>query len=64
LGKKLDSAVHLVRLQRQLLDSQRVLITEHRRALALALEMLANVTAAVEIGDFVPWVSTPMDLKI
>ncbi|KAI1750157.1 hypothetical protein F4782DRAFT_548828 [Xylaria castorea] len=46
IKKKLDSAVDLVRIQQQLLDSQRDMINEHRKSLFLALETLANLTAA------------------
>ncbi|KAI0442858.1 hypothetical protein F4803DRAFT_550727 [Xylaria telfairii] len=44
--KKLDSAVNLVRMQQRLLDSQRAIINGHRKSLFLALETLANLTAA------------------
>ncbi|KAI8946438.1 hypothetical protein F4801DRAFT_596533 [Xylaria longipes] len=46
MKKRLDSAVDLVRIQQQLLDSQRAMINEHRKSLFLALETLANLTAA------------------
>ncbi|KAI0467867.1 hypothetical protein F4859DRAFT_517739 [Xylaria cf. heliscus] len=45
IRKKLDSAVDLVRVQQQLLDSQRAIINEQRKTLFLALETLANLTA-------------------
>ncbi|TRX94730.1 hypothetical protein FHL15_004502 [Xylaria flabelliformis] len=45
IKKKLDSAVNLVRIQQELLDSQRDMIDEHRKSLFLALETLANLTA-------------------
>ncbi|KAI3319074.1 hypothetical protein HD806DRAFT_525696 [Xylariaceae sp. AK1471] len=64
IKKKLDSAVDLVRLQKQLLDSQRAMIAEHRRTLTLALEMVANVTAAAaRAGSYTPR-GRPLDLKI
>ncbi|KAI1741020.1 hypothetical protein F4680DRAFT_447385 [Xylaria scruposa] len=50
IKKKLDSAVHLVRIQQELLDSQRNMIDEHRKNLFLALETLANLTA-VKAGE-------------
>ncbi|KAI0555883.1 hypothetical protein F4679DRAFT_578004 [Xylaria curta] len=46
IKKKLDSAANLVRIQQELLNSQRDIINEHRKNLFLALETLANLTAA------------------
>lgn len=45
---EMKKLLDLVRLQRGLLDSQRGIILEHRRALDLALGMLANVTGVVD----------------
>ncbi|KAI0205689.1 hypothetical protein F4808DRAFT_455913 [Astrocystis sublimbata] len=48
--QKLESAVNLVRLQQQLLESQRDVIRAHKKSLALALETLANLTAERKAG--------------
>ncbi|KAI1125746.1 hypothetical protein F5Y10DRAFT_267838 [Nemania abortiva] len=61
---KLDATVDLVRLQQQLLDSQRAMINQHRKNLLLALEALANVTAAARAVGNVPKRGRPLDLKI
>ncbi|KAI0455067.1 hypothetical protein F5B21DRAFT_503620 [Xylaria acuta] len=62
MKKKLDSAVDLVRIQQQLLDGQRTMINEHRKSLFLALETLANLTAA-RAGEKVPG-ERQLNLKI
>ncbi|KAI0407798.1 hypothetical protein F4802DRAFT_594741 [Xylaria palmicola] len=51
MGRRLGSATDLVRLQQQLLDSQRAMIDEHRKGLVLALETLANITAVKVAED-------------
>ncbi|TGJ78297.1 hypothetical protein E0Z10_g10467 [Xylaria hypoxylon] len=62
MKKKLDSAMDLIRMQQQLLDSQQSIINEHRKSLFLALETLANITAA-RIGEKRAR-GAPLDLKI
>ncbi|GAW14865.1 hypothetical protein ANO14919_042700 [Xylariales sp. No.14919] len=62
MKKKLDSAIGLIRTQQQLLEGQRSMINEHRKSLHLALETLANITAA-RVGEKIPG-GTPLDLKI
>ncbi|KAI0415114.1 hypothetical protein F5X98DRAFT_377063 [Xylaria grammica] len=62
MKKKLDSAIGLIRMQQQLLEGQRSMINEHRKSLHLALETLANITAA-RVGEKIPG-GTPLDLKI
>ncbi|KAI1148615.1 hypothetical protein F4825DRAFT_433424 [Nemania diffusa] len=59
---KLDAAVDLVRVQQQLLDSQRAVIGAQRKGLLLALDMLANMTAARGAADAAR--GRAMDLKI
>jgi hypothetical protein len=60
--KKLDAAVDLVRVQQHLIDSQRAMINDHRKSLLLALETLANVTAA-RAAEHAPR-NRPLDLEI
>ncbi|KAI0541404.1 hypothetical protein GGR58DRAFT_519509 [Xylaria digitata] len=62
MKEKLDSAADLIRMQQRLLDSQRSMINEHRKSLFLALETLANITAA-RISEKTPR-GNPLDLKI
>ncbi|KAI0873654.1 hypothetical protein GGS24DRAFT_462495 [Hypoxylon argillaceum] len=59
---KLDAAVDIVRVQQQLLDSQRAVIGAQRKGLLLALDMLANMTAARGAADAAR--GRAMDLKI
>ncbi|KAI1427485.1 hypothetical protein F5Y12DRAFT_712021 [Xylaria sp. FL1777] len=62
LKKKLDAAVDLIRLQQQLLDSQRTMINEHRRGFFVVLETLANMTVE-RVGEGRSR-NTPLDLNI
>ncbi|KAI1352763.1 hypothetical protein F5Y01DRAFT_324043 [Xylaria sp. FL0043] len=62
IKRKLEAAVDLIRMQQRLLESQRAMISEHRRGIHMILETLANLTAA-RAGDRTPR-DAPLDLNI
>ncbi|KAK5632602.1 hypothetical protein RRF57_008316 [Xylaria bambusicola] len=63
MRKKLDAAVQLVRMQQQLLNSQRLLVNNQRNDLSMILEMVANMTTT-KIGDKMSTDTPPLDLDI
>ncbi|KAI0508279.1 hypothetical protein F5B22DRAFT_424815 [Xylaria bambusicola] len=63
MRKKLDAAVKLIRIQQKLLDSQRILINDHRKGLSMVLETVANMTA-VKVGKKTSRDTPPLNLNI
>ncbi|KAI0809749.1 hypothetical protein GGR55DRAFT_679581 [Xylaria sp. FL0064] len=62
MKRKLEAAVDIIRMQQRLLESQRVMMGEHRRGMNVILETLANLTAA-RAGERTPR-DAPLDLNI
>ncbi|KAJ3563902.1 hypothetical protein NPX13_g8039 [Xylaria arbuscula] len=63
MKKRLETAIHLVRMQQKLLESQRTLINNHRKSLNAVLETLKNMTAT-KAGEKAGRTAAPLDLNI
>ncbi|KAI1364536.1 hypothetical protein F5Y08DRAFT_353577 [Xylaria arbuscula] len=63
MNKRLETAIHLVRMQQKLLESQRTLISNHRKGLNAVLETLKNMTAT-RAGERAERTTAPLDLNI